>query len=310
MSRIIIEQTLLAQQKLVKSTNKKHKADGASSILKPVLTKNKIDLDKDEADMAAAVVLNDSMETQEALSENARAARDDNFKPALAFMRLAAKNIKQSDGGGVTNLKLWGIPVNGTRIALPYNFVDCQKVWVKFFAYHTSLGAGSPMTGFATDNGYDIGVLNTNAVASVTNNDDMMDHAKQAEKLKGDRDKLWNPVKKHLPLVGNFLKSYFPSNPKKAGDWGYQVDDSVQAPKERKMTVAFAAKKTTKKAKIGGYFTNVGKVDVKIYKGAKAEGTPIVLVPGEKKGILEGYSTVTIVNESDMEKVVLMVTTT
>ena len=288
--------------------NTKHKADGASSILKATFTKNKIDLDKDELSIAAAIVANDSYLNYNALAAKAKKDRDTNFDPAFAFMKLGLQNIKNFNGGDVKELIFWGATLVAEQIVYPSAFTECYKMWGKFYAYHTSQAAASPLISFAADNAYDIGALNTAALLSPQNNDDYNDHLKSAELQKKERDVLMKPVVKNMRTAGNFLKSHFPTNPKKCGDWGLEVDDSPQAPKDRKTILGFGVTRVIKTARINGYITNIGLVNVSIYKGKKAVGTEKVLKPGEKMGILVGYSTITIVNTSMLEKAIVTVT--
>jgi hypothetical protein len=181
-------------------------------------------------------------------------------------------------------------------------------LWTKFWAYHISLAAASPLINFAADNGYVLGDLNTAALLAPGNNDDLNVNAANAETQRKERDKYWKPVKKHISVIANVVKTYNVANPNKAGDWGFVVDNSVQAPRDRKVTLGFASQRTIKSAKINGYIENIGKVDVTVYKGKGTTGTSFEVKVGEKKGILAGHSMITIVNASTIEKAIVTVT--
>lgn len=301
MARIKIPLTLLLQQKLVKNINKKHKADGAASIIKNMLTKNKINLDNDEVSMTSAVAADGSMKNYKALAAKAKKDRDANFEPAFKFLKLAAQFIKEQNGGNADDLINWGVLHEGDLLVYPTNFVDKSALWGKFWAYHISLVAASPLIGFAADNGINLADLNTAALLAPTNNDDLNTNAANAETQKKERDKFWKPVKKHISLIGNTVKTYNIANPSKAGDWGFVVDDSPQEAKLRTTTLKLGQKRTINKCRIGGKLTNVGKVDIQIYIGKTASGDFVTLKSGQEKGIEKGMSTLTVVNPSLLE---------
>jgi hypothetical protein len=301
MARIIIPKTLLPQQKLVKNINKKHKADGAASILKPALTKNKIDLDKDEVSMAAAVTADGAMKNYKALAGKAKKDRDANFEPAFKFLKGASQFIKEQNGGNADDLINWGVMHEGDLLVYPANFMDKYALWTKFWAYHISLAAASPLINFAADNGYVLGDLNTAALLAPGNNDDLNVNAANAETQRKERDKYWKPVKKHISVIANVVKTYNVANPNKAGDWGFVVDNSVQAPKLRTTTLKLGQKRTINKCRIGGKLTNVGGVNIQVFVGKKTEGDFVTLKPGEEKGVEKGMSTLTIMNTSLLE---------
>jgi hypothetical protein len=298
---------LLSQQKLVKNINKKHKADGATSILKVTLSKNKIDLDKDEANMAAAVTADNGMKNFQGLARKAKNDRDENFEPAFGFLKVSVQFLKNQSGGKVVDIVNWGVSVEGDSVVYPAGFAERNALWVKFWGYHISLVAASPLIGFAADNGYSLSDLNAGALLAPGFNDDMNVNLASAETQRNERDKVWVPVRKHIGVVGKSLKTYYVTNPSKAGDWGFVVDSSPRAAKDRKVMLKLGQQRTISNCKVGGKIKNVGDESVTVYRGKGVVGVSFVLAKGEEKGIEKGMSRLTILNNSLLNSATVVV---
>jgi hypothetical protein len=94
----------------------------------------------------------------------------------------------------------------------------------------------------------------------------------------------------------------FSNNPKALGNWGFVVDDSSQKPKLRTTKLKLREQITNKSVVIGSTVTNIGEVDLHLYKGTTTTGTPSIIHTSEQFGIMKGYGTITIVNPSALKE--------
>jgi len=304
MSRIMYPEEFLMQRILFKNIKAKHTADGAGSPIKTYLTQHGISLTNDETDGNAA----DTKEAARALlskqAENFRQLRDLKFAPVFKRLKGEVQFLKGFYKPNVSELGNWGITIDGSgRINYPAEFLERLVVFNNFKAKHDSFPpAGSPLEPYLLQNKINLANDQTDATDANTANTNFLQAQKDSEDATQDRDNLWNPVMEHVRGIGGFLKNLYNTNSKQLGYWGFVVDESPRAPKLRTVSVLPAASKVVTGVIVGGTLTNVGPIDVHVYKGKTTAGTPAIVHPGEKLGMTKGNSIITVVDPSSTEK--------
>jgi hypothetical protein len=112
------------------------------------------------------------------------------------------------------------------------------------------------------------------------------------------------PIETHLRGMGQFLVNHFEKNPKKANDWGFEIDDSPQADRIRDGQINPGATKILRNLVVGKVFKNIGPVAMNIYSGETAEGAATVINAGASFTVVRGYGKMTIINPSDTQKAI------
>ncbi|MEK6614799.1 MAG: hypothetical protein AABZ32_01610, partial [Bacteroidota bacterium] len=161
--------------------------------------------------------------------------------------------------------------------------------------------AVSPLTPYLTEHGIDLGADAANVTASEVYEALQLDARRDAELKTQAKNNSWNPVVQHLHDIGDYLMKLHNGSQKKLGDYGFTVDDSPRAPKERISIIKLLSQITLKGIVIGSTLTNVGTTLVHIYKGTSTAGTPIVVNPNEKLGMTKGFSAIIVLNPSALE---------
>ncbi|MCY7292055.1 MAG: hypothetical protein LH615_07720 [Ferruginibacter sp.] len=100
----------------------------------------------------------------------------------------------------------------------------------------------------------------------------------------------------HLKDIGKFLMDLFPTNPQKAGLWGFVIDESKRKPKLQKSKLSLTTQITITGVVIGSTLTNTGTVDIQVYYGKTTVGTPNIVHAAQMLGIPRGGSSVIVVN--------------
>ena len=299
MARIIYASDYVSQRKLLDTVNAKHIADGAASPLIAMLAENSIDLAADATSAGQA----DTHETQrlkhgrnaETFEQAAKLA----VKKLTTKVRAIAQLLKKFYHDDIQKLGAWSITVNGKRIVIPATPDGLKKLIEDIKTKHATFipAANSPLSVFLTQNpDINLAQMVTDAGQAISDNDAAAAERLQKESRKQQRDVLWNPVMGHLRVIGGFLMGVFVGKQKKAGDWGFTVDDSPRAPKKQTTTVPIGSAKKITNVAIGGTLENVGAVALHVYKGGTTVGTPVIVPPGEMLGMTKGYSTITVVN--------------
>jgi len=304
MARIIYASDYLSQRKLLDNVNAKHIADAAASVLIAMLAENGIDLAADATAAAAA----DTHETQRL--KHGRNAETSEQAAKLAVQALTKKvrailqNLKKFYASDIQKLGVWGATINGNRIVIPATPDDLKTLIAAIKDRHAAIlpPANSPLTLFLAENPtINLAQMLLDAQQAIDDNDAAAAERLQKESRKQQRDTLWNPAEAHLHVIGGFLVRTFVGKEKKAGDWGYMVDDSKRAPKVRTSTIAIGSTKTNSNVVVGGTFTNEGAVALHVYRGKTTTGTPTIVPPGEMLGMTKGYSTITVVNPDTLK---------
>jgi len=117
------------------------------------------------------------------------------------------------------------------RIVVPRNVEDVLNLATDVFTKHTDDGASSPLLNL---DGIDWNVVGPTIKTALGIHRD-------AEALKGQMEKAYRERDLYMPAIEdavkasrNLLKALNQKNPKRIADWGFQVDDTVQATKPPK----------------------------------------------------------------------------
>jgi len=303
MSRLISPVRFVDWTDLFKKMKAKHTADGAASILIAFLTENNIDLTLDENAVTAAEAFHILFDKKEKEAERIYEKRDVLFNPAWEEHTRCAQYLKKFHFKNIQKLGDYGITVNGKKIVYPVDFDNRKIALVALADKHFSFVpvTDSPLHKFITDPENDIDLAQNKLDANEAKaQHDLAEQAnRDKEEHRIDRDNAMNPVKVNLEKTGVFIMGHYPKNPKKAGDWGFVVDDSPRAPKLRITKLKLSEAKTITGVTIGGTLTVV-EGSVKVYKGKTQTGTATVLNAGQQMGITKGNSVITAVNSSDL----------
>jgi hypothetical protein len=303
MPRIIYASDYVQQRKLLDNVDAKHTADAAASPLTAMLAENSIDLTAD----ATAAATADTHESQrhkharnaEAFEQAAKLA----VKTLTSYVRAIAQFLKKFYHDDIQKLGAWSITVNGKRIVIPTTPDGLMTLIDAIKTKHDSFvpGTTSPLAVFLTENPkIDLAVMLTDATQAISDNDAAAAERLQKESRKQQRDTLWNPVMGHMRTIGSFLVGLFKGREKKAGDWGYTVDDSPRAPKVRISNLAIGATIKLTDVAIGGTLTNLGADVLHVYRGTTTAGTPTIVPAGEMLGMTSGFSRIVVVNPSTL----------
>ena len=303
MAQVNIPAEFAAQRSLLGNIIKKNTTLADESPLIAWLEEKEIDLTADSKAGDNA----QKWEEQRIMYENSSVAsnqlRDLQFKVVYAFLLAAAQVIKKWFKPNFATLLEWGIPVTATgRIDYPSSFEGRSDIAGKFFTKLASYDPGkSPLQAYIVANKIDIPGLMDLLSKSIANNVAGAGNAKLSENATEQRNLLWKIPLDHIHLIADFLKSVYPVNPRTLGEWGFTVDEGGTKPALRKSKLKLAELKTVTGVVIGSILTNNGKVAIIVYKGKGTEGEKAALQPGDKMGILKGYSTITVCNTSALE---------
>lgn len=304
--RIIFPEEFTQQQKLLALVIAKDTLLGAGSPIRAYLTEKAIVLVDDGTASTSAGTFEDTAVQLNKDAEKKTEKRNLLFDPVFENLNTIIQFLKRFYRKETHKLGDWGVTLNANRVALPVTFDDrvtlFRAVKTKHDSYVTP--AVSPIAAFMTENDIDIDQDETDTDSAETNNNDSKQFMRDAETARGDRDNAFGDVPEHLRGIGQFLVGFYVNNPKKAGDFGYIVDDSPRPPKLRKTVLKPSELKVLKGVVVGGTLTNIGTVSIKVWKGTDTNVEPIVVSAGNKIGTTEGFSTITVSNPSDTEKAI------
>ena len=301
MARINYPKRFFDQQLLFEKTRDKHVADGSASPLTAFLAAEGISLTADALAYDAARTAHIASLQYEKDMEKFRRDRDDELDPVFKRLKGEVQFLKGFYKSNPAVLGDWGITVNENRIEYPADFLNRVDVWNNFYTHHADLGDDSPLTPYLTRQGIDIDDDNNKVTASLALHNQFLTAAGNREIETQNRNNEWLPVMEHVRAIGDFLKKLFKNKEQKLGDWGYTVDDSRQTGKERTSTLLLGQSITINAAKIGSVLTNIGTIDIEIYKGKEPVGAYTMVPAGGLFGIQKGFSTITVKNPSLLE---------
>jgi hypothetical protein len=117
------------------------------------------------------------------------------------------------------------------RIEVSRNVGDVLSLADSVYQKHTADGTASPLLNLDGISWSVVGPTIATALAK----------HRQAERLKSEMEEAYRERDLMMPAIDeavkasrNLLKALNQKNPKRLGDWGFQVNDSVQAPKAAK----------------------------------------------------------------------------
>jgi hypothetical protein len=318
MARILFPEDFTSQKTLLEAIKAKDAADGANSFLKPYLTQNNLSLTNLLTIAGQAKTQDDSRLVLFKQSTNYTQLRDLTFAPIVEHLKGEVQFLKGLFKPNINQLGDWDITVvNNSKITYPAGFDELATVAGKFFDKHLSYAAGtSPLQAYITKNKIDVTIDKANIATAQTYASKAITTAqtyaskaittaKNSENATQQRDILWNPVIENLKGMGDYLMRLYGENSKGLGDWGFVIDLNPAKPKLQTTKIKLGDKATLKGVVIGGTLTNIGTIDVHLYKGSSTSGNPIIIHAGEKYGINKGYNTITISNPSELETAVI-----
>lgn len=109
------------------------------------------------------------------------------------------------------------------RIAITTNVPDGVALAQKVYDKHLADGADSPLNNM---DDVDWAVTGPKLKTCKQQHDLAEDSKKAMEKAYAIRDTIYAEVTEILRISKNTLKGRFTKNPKKIGDWGFQIDDT------------------------------------------------------------------------------------
>jgi hypothetical protein len=186
------------------------------------------------------------------------------------------------------------------RITYATDFSGKALEVLAFISKHQSFPVGtSPLKPFLTENDIDLAANKTATEDAQSAHDDFQTAERDKETFREERDELIGPVADHLRGIGQFLVGLFPKTPKKAGQWGFMVDDSARPSQESVKNVPVTGIKTVKNVDVGSLLANNGPDAFKVFPGTGTTGNPITVQPGKKFLVAKTFGTLTIQNPSD-----------
>jgi hypothetical protein len=116
------------------------------------------------------------------------------------------------------------------RIEISANVTDALTLAKKVYDKHLADGGRSILTELE---GLDWAVIGPRIDPCLANHKEAEALAKKAEELYLQRDVDMGPITEIVRASKNILKGKFTKNPKALGDWGYTVDDTPKAKKDK-----------------------------------------------------------------------------
>jgi len=295
---------------LFESVLAKDTSDGASSVIRILLTEQNIVLADDLLAVNSSKTFHEKFLKKEKNAEKHREQRDMLFNPHFKNLRSMVQFLKSLYLKNVRKLGEWKITVNGkARIAYPADFILRKKLMIDFLDVHDAFPAGtSPLAPFINENDIDTAQMRTDADNAETIHDTFLQESKDKEEFREQRDYLIEPVEDHLRAIGHYLMKLYTKNQRKAGDWGYVVNDKSKKLTERKYILGQEEQKVVYAGVIGSEVFNLGKTVLEIYPGDTLKGTPVSLNPSETFILKRRYGTFVVKNRSNTEKAELKAT--
>jgi hypothetical protein len=293
MARLIQPTTRAGRSDLFGKVLAKHILDGVGSILTPFFTEDGIvigDITTANNAANAAFVFFDA---KQKASETMFKDIINTFDAILGDHKMCVQSAKAFYRKNTSKLGAFGVTLNGNRVVYSKNRKTLCDDMMNFINYNNSLAVGlRPITAtFQTNNKMDL-AANLLALPGIKTEIDAYDQEViDKESSHGTFSVEEKTVIAFLRAVGQFLMLQFPLNPKKAGDWGFVVDDSPQDAKEKIKKFKKGQTANLYDIVAGSILQNTGDSIQEITKGKAGTGTAIVLNPGDYWKVLPGYTT-------------------
>lgn len=118
--------------------------------------------------------------------------------------------------------------INKVRIVIPKNPKEMLELAAKIYAKNEAVGAQSPLTSL------DWADLGPKIQEALEFHNEAEELKKQMEKLYEQRNKILLPVDDLVKQSRDLLKAIYRSEPRKIGDYGFEVNDTPAAGKSDK----------------------------------------------------------------------------
>ena len=303
MAQIVFPNDFASQLTLLDDIIKKNTEAGAKSPIVAWLKEKKMDLAAYKTAGDKAQTCEAQKMTYEIVSQTATQQRDVLMKPIFTFFMQAAQSLKKWYKPTYAALKDWGVPITASgRIDYPSSFEERSAMCGTFFTKYASYnGEANPLTAFVTENSIDVPSLQEDLASAITNNTASNTNAKLAENATAQRNKYWADPEAGLRAIGDYLKSVYVTDVRVLGEWGFVVDEGEGKAYSRVTKLAIGETKVLTGIRINSIVTVTGKTGVVLYKGNTIAGDSYPLKPGDKMGMVKGFSTITVVNTSTLE---------
>ena len=309
MARINFPNTFPKLVKLFTDFKTKYDAEVPASVTQPFLDEQGIDPTTDEASVTAAVTANTAFEQAEKDSEEFSEERDDLFAPVFKDHTSCVQFLKKLFRNNVTRLGDWGQTVDARgRVIYPSDFTGRTTVVKALITKHASFPVGtSPLLPYLTETGINLTTNGTNVDNAITAHNNFLTQDALKEEKREERDSKIAPVEEHLRGIGQFLVGLFSKTPKKAGQWGYIIDDSARPSHESIKKIPISGIKTVRNVDVGTLLTNNGPQSVTILPGTGEKGGGVIVLSGKKLLIAKTFGTLTVQNPSDTDEAIVSV---
>lgn len=120
------------------------------------------------------------------------------------------------------------MPNKSSRVDVPRNIEELLTLASKVYAKHQAEGAVSPLN-LLRD--YDWNVIGPNVTAALAKHEEAERLKREAEKAYEERNSLIGDIDGVVKASRDLLKAANAKNPKKIGEWGFEVNDTPKAAK-------------------------------------------------------------------------------
>ena len=115
------------------------------------------------------------------------------------------------------------------RVVFPQNTEELLDLSKKVFAKHTADGASSPLNGLQDHDWADVG---PKIEATLRKHLEAEDLRRRSEEAYKERDLILPAIKETLRASALLLKGANAKNPKRLGEWGFEVNDTPPTSKK------------------------------------------------------------------------------
>jgi hypothetical protein len=275
MARIQFPKTFAEQSELFRLILKKHNADGAASVLLSLLAEQNIDLAADDLARTAATAHEADRARHSATKENFREQRNNHFDPVMKHTRGYLQLLKKLYQPHTHRLGDWGATINhGGRIVYPVEFSKRTALFTKLAQKYFTYPAGtSPLEAYLAFHDLDISEDMLNTAFATVEDDNFSKASRDMETATANRNLKWKPVLAHMRKIAGFLIALYSNSPKRLGDWGFTVVDTLKAPTLITSRILLNSEKIVNGVIIGGSFINKGSEDLILHRGRMVSST-------------------------------------
>jgi hypothetical protein len=118
------------------------------------------------------------------------------------------------------------------RVLISRNPEELLKLAGKVYSKHVADGATSDLNNLDAGT-YDWSKVGPTIPICLAFHDEAEDYKTKMEEAYRKRDALLTSIDEHVKGSSSFLKGKYANQPKKLGNWGFEVDDTARAPKKK-----------------------------------------------------------------------------